>query len=780
MLLWWLIVELVGLLALPVAFVLLKNLPDKGYALGKPLGILILGYTLWLAATFHILPNTRPFIALLLVLLGALGLYLAWRQRGQLITFLRERWPVVLASEAVFTGLFLLWALVRSHNPEISITEQPMDFAFLNASIRSEYFPPRDPWLSGFSVSYYYFGYLMMAALTQLSGLPSAVAYNLSLAMLFGLTGAGAFSLVYNLVSRNHKSLTVPLAFGLLGTLFILLIGNLEGALEFFHSHGFGDQAFWQSVGIKDLAKPYVAESWAPTDFWWWWRATRVIDTVVGGRSLDYTITEFPFFSFMLGDMHPHVMSLPFVLLALGLSLNVFLSEDRLGPEWIVGHPLQFLVTAVALGGLGFLNSWDFPTFTLIFILALGLRLYWQREALDRRFLQSWLLFAGALGMLSVLLYLPFYLSFRSQVSGVLPVMGAASKPVHFLIVWGFFLFVVVSLVLLRYVGLGRGRGFSPKERDWIVYPLIAPLALWSVIELAVSLEGEKGLIGGLASVVAKAVGLVPWLVVLGITAFIIWRTMQGCRDEARRAEVFPLMLVFVGLLLTMGTELFFIKDVFGNRMNTVFKFYYQAWVLLGIASAYGVYRVSSLRPTTALGRGAGWAWRGAFMVLLLASAYYPLAASYTKAGGFKSEPTLDGLAHIRKNNASEYEAVHWLWTNVPGSPTILEAVGGSYSEYARIAGRTGIPTVLGWPGHEAQWRGSDRYFRGREQDVAAIYQGTDVNSTRSLLQKYNVDYIYLGPLERTKYGQVPLERFAAFGEVAYQNGEVTIIRVNG
>ncbi|MBI4299999.1 MAG: hypothetical protein HY677_02605, partial [Chloroflexi bacterium] len=313
---WWFWIEALGLVALPPAFLLFRRLPDRGYFFAKPLGLLLLTYLVWLAGSFHLLPNGRGSALLILLVLIAVSLAMLRRCRGELAAHLSRNGPLIIFGEGLFLLLFLLWAAVRAHNPDIAHTEQPMDFAFFNASRRAEFFPPQDPWLSGYSVSYYYFGYLMMATISNLSGVLPAISYNLALASLFALTGLGAFSLVYNMVaaSRARSAGTFEpslraAGFGLLGALFVLGIGNLEGGLELLKAHGFGSSGFWQSVGIKDLANPYHSSHWYPTDNWWWWRATRVIGTICGGRSLDYTITEFPFVSALLGDLLPHVMA---------------------------------------------------------------------------------------------------------------------------------------------------------------------------------------------------------------------------------------------------------------------------------------------------------------------------------------------------------------------------------------------------------------------------------------------------------------------------------------
>jgi uncharacterized membrane protein len=279
------------------------------------LSILIISFLLWVAAYAHILPNTQWAIILIIALLAAGSLFIFIRRRQQLVSFISENRRVIIATEAIFLLAFILIAVVRAYDPAIDWGEKPMDFAFLNGILRSEYFPPLDPWLSGHSISYYYFGYLMMATLTKLTGISSAVTFNLSIALIFALTAIGAFSIVYNLIKLRRGGNRAAIGFGLVAVGFLLILGNLEGVLEILHAHGFGSQGFWEWVGIAGLEgpeglgnPPYYSAHWYPTDHMWWWRATRIINTLVPGQpwGLDYTITEFPSFSLCRSPSSSH------------------------------------------------------------------------------------------------------------------------------------------------------------------------------------------------------------------------------------------------------------------------------------------------------------------------------------------------------------------------------------------------------------------------------------------------------------------------------------------
>ncbi len=212
---WLLAIELLGLLAFPLAFVLFQRLPDRGFTLAKPLALVVFSYVLWVAGLTQLIPNTRVTIIVILVL-GAAASGLVFRATaGRVKVFLREEWRTLVVAEAVFLAFFLLWLGITSESPAISHTEKPMDFGFMNAVLQSRFFPPEDPWLAGHSISYYYFGHFMMAFLVKLTGIPSSVGYNLAVSLVPALVGIGAFGLVYNLVRLSRGSRAAALGFGL-------------------------------------------------------------------------------------------------------------------------------------------------------------------------------------------------------------------------------------------------------------------------------------------------------------------------------------------------------------------------------------------------------------------------------------------------------------------------------------------------------------------------------------------------------------------------------------
>jgi YYY domain-containing protein len=866
-LIWWLLLQLFGLVGLPVAYRLLGNLPDRGYAFARPLGLLLTGYLLWLGGSLGFWRNSVGATVVVMLVVAGVGTWLYFGRRNKentLLGWLRAHKTYWLTVELLFVVALVGWTVFKSYNPNLETAggEKWMEIAFVNATLRSDGFPPPDPWLSGFGISYYYFGYVLLAMVARLSGLAPAIAYNLFIPTLFALTLTGAFSLVYNLVTSRAKTAGErakpagrAIGFGLLGALFVGILGNLEGLLEVFHSRGLFPACFWRWLDIININEPPMPGGWVPTRFIWWWRASRVIHdcSFQGLISGDCNppnnwevIDEFPFFSFLLGDVHPHVLALPFVLLAVALALNLITNQQvsksanrqtsKPASQQIsnlrsrisnlvasaFGGWTQFVIYALCLGALGFLNTWDFPIYLFLVTLAFALWRVRTGSSDSHRGHTDWVtesIAVGlALGVLGGALYLPFYVGFQSQAGGILPNLFNPTKLQQFLVFFGPFLFVVISylavlsrelrppnwrrrlpiLLALTLIGplvalliVGGVLMVSPSVRTWMdgllrdpsLQPLLGDASLSSLALVAFRIRLSNPwtyiFLGGLLAwvlllLVTTAHGLAPLAEVRRSTDT---PSPQPPAPGPRSAvtDTFVLILIGVGLLLPLAVEFIYLRDLFGTRMNTVFKFYFQAWVLLALAAAYGVSVV-----TTRLYGVGGLVWRLALVLLVLGGLVYPVLAIPNKTGGFSSEPVLDGMAWLETAHPDDYAAIRWLQANAPDGAIILEAPGESYSYLSRVSALTGLPTVLGWDFHEFQWRGTYDEPARRKPDVDIIYNSVDPGQTLTLLDKYDITYVYVGPLERERYNPSGLAKFERLLDVVYQGGGVTIYQQPG
>jgi YYY domain-containing protein len=806
---WYLAIGLAGWLALPLAYRLFSFLPDRGLALARPLGLLLWGYAYWMLVSLHVLQNDAGGVFFGLFVLAGLSVW-TLRKGGlnELLAWLREKKSYVQTTELIFLAAFAIWAFVRSTMPEASGTEKPMELAFINAILRSPTFPPRDPWLSGYAISYYYFGYVIVAMLARTSFVSGAVAFNLALASWFALTALAAFGLLYNLLALRKLPRFLPMVSGLLAPFFILLAGNLEGFLEILHAKGifWSQQAggiwqspFWKWLDIQELVNPpSLPLSWTPTRISgiWWWRASRVLQDYALDGSTREVIDEFPMFSYLLGDLHPHVLAMPFALLAVGLALNIFLQlkSSLTGKlslmKWFASP--EFWVAALALGGLSFLNTWDFPIYLALFAAAVALagliRNGWNLEA----FL-DFILTIVPLGVAGGILYLPFYLTFSSQANGFLPSLVFFTRGIHFWVMFG-----VLLLPIIAWLAWSWRRGeIKPAVLAGVVFAVALVGGLWllSFLYGIIRLKADPGLAGIWGAVEANRLfvsGLLErfvspgaWITLIGLLA-LAWGLIQAYISRANvptepsvetetsleksspGSDPFVLLIFLLGTGLVLFPEFFYLRDQFGFRMNTIFKFYFQAWILWAIVAGYAsAVLLSELRKPTRFVFSAGWG------ILVLISLPYAVYGIWSRTGGFQtSDLTLDGSAYIERYAAGEMEAIHWL-QNAPYG-VVTEAIGGSYSGFARISTMTGLPTVLGWPGHESQWRGGAKEIGSREPDIAQLYRAKNWTQASQILTEYQVRYLYVGAMERSTY-RPNEEIFQSHMSIAFQNNEVTI-----
>jgi uncharacterized membrane protein len=226
---------------------------------------------------------------------------------------------------------------------------------------------------------------------------------------------------------------------------------------------------------------------------------------------------------------------------------------------------------------------------------------------------------------------------------------------------------------------------------------------------------------------------------------------------------------------LTLGPEFVYLRDNFGQRLNTVFKFYYQAWVMFGIAA---IVTLNYLRARTNILGAVAIAGYGMMFALAL---LFPILAVQSRAREYAGEPTLDGMAQMALFNPDELAAINWLRQNASPEEVILEATGGQYSNYGRVSAHTGNPTVLGWLGHEQQWRGFSFPEPARRSPlVTDLYATNDWQRTVALLNEFDVAYVYVGNLEARDAGQAVFEKFEQNLELAYSNDSVRIYRWTG
>jgi YYY domain-containing protein len=814
--LWYFIITILGWITFPLVYVLFPALADRGYTLSRAAGLLIWAYIFWMLASLGIAQNDLGGIFFALALLVAFSvaaivnrkLALSNVEGSSIVNFIQSNLSVIITTEVLFLVAFAFLAFARSANPELMSTEKPMELAFINGILRSPTFPPQDPWLSGYSISYYYFGYVMTAMLTRISNINASMGHNLMLAIVFALGAIGSYGILYNLLVQtqiaNRKSLSVN---SLLAPLFLLLISNFETLLELFHRKGFFwtqdpvtkafSSPFWAWLDMKELTSaPMLPPQWTPDRYLWWWRASRVIQDYDMTGTPREVIDEFPFFSFLLGDLHPHVLAIPFSLLAIAVALNLFLDEERGSIKFFGAQvyltPVSFIFAALVIGGLAFLNTWDILVAATL-IVAAYIFVRAREEGWGWERFEDMLLFSLPLGMLSILLYLPFYLGFSSQAGGILPNMMFSTRGAHLWVMWGLLFIPIFAYLAARAVPgaesvqpnwkLAFSLGFGFTLLLWLFSWLLGWLGSYLEKDFVLLFLASQNMTAGeffnatnlrrlnhIGSLITLLALFIPTL------AYLFTRDRQSkieiVNHKSQIANRFVLLLIALAAILIIAPEFLYLRDQFGYRINTIFKFYYQAWILLSLAAAFGTaYLFQKLNGVKDI------LFRVVISAVIFIGLLYPIFGLLDKTNDFTPLYgfTLDDFDRIKRENPDEAAAIDFLRT-VPNG-IIAEAVGDGYSGYARISAYTGLQTVLGWPGHEAQWRGSGAPQGSRREDMTKLYTANRWDEAQAIIEKYKIRYIYIGTLEQISM-RVNEEKFKVHLKVIFTQGLVTIYEV--
>ena len=630
--LWLLLVSMLGLAAFPICWLLLPGLADRGYGVARILGLVFVAYLAWLAASVTPVPFGSGLAYACLLLMVAASAIVVRRHWSRLRSDLRAIWPRVVAVEVAFLLAFLAMLVVRSLNPDIWHAtfggEKPMDFAYLNAVVKSPSFPPYDPWFAGGYINYYYYGFVLVAVLIHLTAIPPHMAYNLAIATIFAMTAAAVFSLAMSLMlgpyGRRRFSWSVIVA-GAGSALAVCVLGNLDGALQLL-------EALWRVGGTGvESGVPFVTgltRAFAGLmalafgagrpgfDFW---RSTRFIGPEEPGP-----IHEFPYFTFLYGDLHAHMLSMPIQVAALAIGFQAIRllrpeivalgglrnPNTRAAALRLLARPLALLVTAgLLVGTLRATNTWELPTYLALAGLVTVIA---TRPGRWVRWPVALAVAAVALAgvyVVSSLLFAPFLARYELFYSGVVPVK-TPTAPSQFLLVNGALLFVVGSYlasVLARSAAVARAFGEEVRVR------VPAPAASYlSMLAPTISLAGD-GQISALATALL-AVGLVFWAGGYGtLSVLMLLGGVAGGVAVYRRASRETLFVAGLAAAAIGSLALPDVVAVKGDvgRMNTVFKFYLQAWIILGLLAGpsavlvwRALFRPSSIE-TGLVGQGA-------------------------------------------------------------------------------------------------------------------------------------------------------------------------------
>jgi len=789
----YLFVTALGLLSYPLVRLGLPGLSDRGYPLSKLAGMLILAFIVWILGSFGI---SFSQITIVLVLLGMVLFSIVFfvLQRKTLWKEIKENWRYYLTVEVLALIAFLFFIFVRTGNPDLwhpfKGGEKPMDFSYLNAVLKSTTFPPYDPWFAGGYINYYYFGFVILGVPIKLLGIVPAIAYNIVLPIWYAILILSAFSVGWNLyqgiprsralkVGEDSSKRFLGMAFvvGLATAVGLALLGNLgtvrlistgykriAAGGAYVEDAGLIQEVTWLVQGfiqfLRGTPMPFY-----PGD--WYWFPSRVIP----GEA----ITEFPYFSFIYGDLHAHLIAFPITIFAISWSLSVVLSKARWGEhdgrlKWI-GRLVGFGLGALVIGALRPTNTWDFYTY-LVFA---GIALFYavvknyqpklQLNFLGSEWLEKIVVAAAvvfALVFLAVLFYQPFAYWYGQGYTQIEVWEGSRTPLDSYFTHWGLFLFVIASWMsweTYHWMKTTPKSALAQLEpyKTWIYGAMIFFFILLVILLV----------LGVTVALVAVPMGL--WAVIL---------MLRPNRSDGRR---FLLFLIGTAVTLTLVVELIYLPGDIG-RMNTVFKFYLQAWIMFGLAAGvcFG-WLIKSMRYWN---DRLSFLWQVGLFILVTSAALFTVMGTTDKIRDRMAPeaPTgLDGMAYmpyatyfdlgVEMQLNEDYNAIRWMQENVEGSPVILEGQAYEYRWGNRYTIYTGLPGVVGWNWHQRQQRAvlRNNIVQERVDAVNTFYNSEDQQYVVEFIDQYDVEYIVLGQLERIFYPGTGLEKFQRYEGLLWQ-----------
>jgi len=782
-------VELIGFAAYPIVARAFPVLADRGWAIAKPVGVLLIATTVWLVSYTKLVPNSPVTWWAVFALLALGGIWVLRSDFRTLRQTFVRRWRIILTLELIFILFFLMFLSMRAFDPAASGTEKPMDLMMLTAVTSAEHAPPQDLWLAGEPIAYYYFGYWIYGGVNAMVGTIPAVAFNVGIALVAGLSASIAASFVVTLARRDGIGTKPSLLAGGASAVLLLITSNLSGLWTLLDITKAAPDGLLNWYRGSDYDRIDRIVTWRPDDFWWWWKSSRITNTFSEtGDELDFTIQEFPFFSILLGDFHPHLMSIPFVLTGVTVLTALFIAHRSISFGILRNNLFAAGIAAVIIGASGFINFWDVG---LLLLLSSGLVVagWVSTRNMEFRNLVKAAFPVVSLWLVGILLYSPFYLgTAESQVQWPpLAPVKYGTRPIHLISIWILLIGVAAPLLFFlsqRYVRLviGKFRGDAPKSlKDdhliwrpaWIAALVltVVPWGIWAITHLAFN---DNAQVVDLFTRIPTT-GALAIVSIIGI-AVILTRARRGADGGAQ----FALILGTLAIYLIFAAELFFVHDLFGNRMNTVFKFYYQAWIVLSVVAGYGTliwyrHHLSLTGRNLMVSRTA----LGLLAVVTVSSLYFPVASAVSKTTASGLGPELNSLSFLERNDPDELKVINEINAISTADDVLVEAVGGSYSDFGRISEGSGVPTVIGWVFHETQWHGGNELFEDREDDVRKIYTTEDRDELLRLVAKYDLTMVVVGPRETSTYGNIDLGMFDTLGDRIIEHGKYTVFSIN-
>jgi len=818
---WWLMLVCVGIAFMPLTMVLLRSFKDSGWIFSKVIGVALSGWFIWFLSSVKIMKfsNTGCWFSVIFCFALNVLLYIFYIRKH------RSEFPVfekpgdvlthALLAELVFFAVFVIWNYMKAFKPEAyGTTEKMMDYGFMKAMYKSDYMPPEDMWLAGEPINYYYVGQFMSTYMTKLAGTGVEYGYNFALNMLAALGFSLPCSIIFNAADnfREKKdgffNQTFPYFAGTLSGLAVSIAGNM-------HYCVFNNvvPAVRNILGIDKLAEnaSYTFDSF------WFPNSTRYIG--YNPETTDKTIHEFPSYSFVLGDLHAHVINIMFVLTVVAILLGLLLRKKKElenaqtglylkndAKKGILGFSFKeiFAPEVIAVGffiGLFHTtNYWDYPIYFVVsgaIILFMNCRLY----NFSLNTLKLTLFHAVVVIVAAKLTALPFTLNFK-QIASQLNICEKHTPFYQLVILWGLpVLITVVFLFMLilekkGYSVAGERKAEDPGRKN-ALFRFIANLNISDMFVITLGLCAI-GLVILPEVVYVKDIYSGDYkrantMFKLTYQAFIMFGMVMGyvlSRIIFFGKKVSLKVFGFISLWLLISTFGYFststkawfgdysFETILGKVDKDVDFILTSVYVIFGIIFAAEALYLFAVKKKSGFSVIASGAFCGAIMVIVII-----LFADF-----YKVPDTYEGLnsgIYLENENIEDFEATNWINENIEGRPVLLEANGNSYTYYERVSTITGLPTILGWRTHEWLWQsdsdgGCPEIVSEREKDIETIYTGSDIDETLELINKYKVEYIYVGGCERQKFeGKLNFDVLMELGYVCYPDDFVSCEETN-
>ena len=701
---WYLLAAVLGVVGMAVTGRLFRGFADKGWMFSKVVSITITGFLTWFLVSIKLLKFTTVTCVGITVVFGIVCILLYEKQRKAGYDCLPiDNLDLVYIEEILFFAVFLMWTYLAGFHPAAHGTEKFMDYGFMETMMRSKTLPATDIWYSQGKINYYYGGQYFAVFLTKLSGTQVELTYNLMRTFVAAFAFVLPFSLVRQMtVDMQGKKVygwkkRLPSITGFIAGLAVSIAGNMHYVV------------YAQIIPLIQKLKGQEVDSY------WFPDATRYIG--FNPDVPDKTIHEFPCYSFVLGDLHAHVVNIMFVLLLLGLLYawtqkvrNTTPSVEKLGAKKFWMQQLlmpHILAAAMLLGMFHWTNYWDF---VIYYVVTGGTVLFMNIICLKgdiKRIIAVTAAQAVEIFTVATVIILPFTLQFTTMVQGVRLAQNH-SLPHQLLILWG--LPTILTLVFVISLIVGKLKRLNHKS---------------------------------------------------------LYRLMKAIRTP----DLFAVIMGLCAIGLVAIPELVYVRDIYENgnaRANTMFKLTYQAYIMFGMTMAYVIFRLLFVNRRKIL-KAVGVI---GLALLLWTCGYF--GKSVDSWFGQVLDPSqykgLNATAFLETDYAEDVGAIRWLKENIEGSPVVLEANGDSYSEYERVSAMTGLPTVMGWYVHEWLWRNDVADLNAKADEIETIYTSTNAAEVQMLVEKYDISYIFVGSCEREKYADLNNEVLQSLGEIVYQD----------